>query len=191
MKTKESHMTKVLFGLACLAFILSPFVAATSHARSKEAIEIDTEVDRALRLFAEQVKGGQEILDSAKGVLIMPNVTKAVLLLGGEYGEGALRIGGKTVAYYNIASGSIGFGVGYEEKHLILIFTQDKELQHFRTSSDWTVGFDTGVTLMKGGKDYHADTFTINHPVVPFVFGQKGLIFDASIEGVKFSKMEK
>ncbi len=191
MKTKKSHMTNVFFALACLAFILSPFVATTTHAGSKTVDEINAEVDTVLKLFSQQVKGGQEILDSAKGVVIIPKVVKGVFLLGGEYGEGALRIGGKTVAYYNIAGGSIGPAVGVQQKHLILVFMQDKELQHFRTSPDWTVDFDTGVTMIKGGKEYIADTFTINHPVIAFVLGQKGLLFDASVEGVKFSKMEK
>jgi lipid-binding SYLF domain-containing protein len=191
METKKPHITNVLFALACLAFILSPLVATTSNAKSKTADEINSEVDTVLKLFSQQVKGGQEILDSAKGVLIIPNVVKGVFLLGGEYGEGALRIGGKTVAYYNIAGGSIGLGVGWEEKHIIVAFMQDKDLEHFRMSSAWTVGFETGVTMIDHGKTYHADTFTIKHPVEAFVFGQKGLLLDASVAGIKVSKMEK
>ena len=191
MKKKKSHMTNVLFALACLPFILSPFVATTSHARSLTAKEIDTEVDRALKLFAQQVKGGQKILDSAKGVLIIPNVVKAGVGLGGTYGEGALRVGGKTVAYYNIAGGSAGFEIGAEKKDLILVFMQDEALQHFRMSSDWTAGFAEGVTMIDAGKEKYDDTITIKGPVVAFVFGQKGLMADVSIEGVKFSKMEK
>ena len=191
MKTKKSYMRNVLLGLACLAFVLSPFVVTTSNAKTKTANEINTEVDTVLKLFAQQVKGGQKILDSAKGVLIIPNVVKAGVGLGGTYGEGALRIGGKTVAYYNIAGGSAGFEIGAEKKDLILVFMQDEALQHFRKSSDWTAGFDAGVTVIDTGKEKYADTITIKDPVVAFVFDKKGLMVDASIEGVKFSKMEK
>ena len=120
----------------------------------------------------------------AKGIFLSPS-------MGGEYGEGALRVGGKTVAYYNIAGGSMGFELGAEKKDLILIFNQDEALQHFRTSSDWTAGFDAGVTVIDAGKEKYADTVTIKDPVVAFVFGERGLMADASIEGVKFSKMEK
>lgn len=191
METKKLHVRNVLLGLACLAFILSPFVATTSHARTKTVKEINTEADMALNLFVHQVRGGQDILNSAKGVLIIPNVVKAGLGLGGEYGEGELRIGGKTVGYYNIAGGSMGFEIGAEKKDLILVFMQDEALRHFQAGSDWTAGFDGGVTVIDAGKEKYADTFTIKDPVVAFVFGQRGLMVDASIEGTKFSRMEK
>jgi len=84
MEIKKLYARNMMAVLACLAFILSPLVAVTSHARSKTANEINTEVDRALSLFTQQVKGGQQILDSAKGVLVIPNVVKAGLGLGGE-----------------------------------------------------------------------------------------------------------
>jgi lipid-binding SYLF domain-containing protein len=191
MKTKKSYTKNMLLAIACLAFILGPFAVTTSSARTKTAKEINTEVDRALKLFPQQVKGGQKILDSAKAVLVIPNVVKAGLGVGGEYGEGALRVGGKTVAYYNIAGGSMGFELGAEKKDLVLVFMQDEALQHFRTSSDWTAGFDAGVTVIDAGKEKYADTVTIKDPVVAFVFSERGLMVDASIEGVKFSRMGK
>ena len=191
MKTKNFYMKNMLVALAALALILSPFVVTTSYARTKTAKEINTEVDRALNLFPQQVEGGQKILDSAKAVLVIPNVVKAGLGVGGEYGEGALRVGGKTVAYYNIAGGSMGFELGAEKKDLVLVFMQDEALQHFRTSSDWTAGFDAGVTVIDAGKEKYADTVTIKDPVVAFVFSERGLMVDASIEGVKFSRMGK
>jgi lipid-binding SYLF domain-containing protein len=116
---------------------------------------------------------------------------KAGLGLGGEYGEGELRIGGKTVGYYNIAAGSMGFEIGAEKKDLILVFMQDEALRHFQAGSDWTAGFDGGVTVIDAGKDKYADTFTIKDPVVAVAFGERGLMVDASIEGTKFSRMEK
>ena len=45
-------------------------------------------------------------------MLVFPNVLKAGVGVGGEYGEGALLVGGKTGAYYNIAAASIGFQLG-------------------------------------------------------------------------------
>ncbi len=191
MEILKSHVKNVLFGLASFALILSPFVATTSYARTSTVKELNRESDRALNVFVHQVRGGQEILNSAKGVLVIPNVVKAGLGMGGEYGEGELRIGGKTVAYYNIAGGSMGFEIGAEKKDLILVFMQDGALRHFQSGSDWTAGFDGGVTVIDTGKDKYADTFTIKDPVVAFVFGEKGLMVDASIEGTKFSRMEK
>ncbi|MEA1947442.1 MAG: hypothetical protein U9N83_09100 [Thermodesulfobacteriota bacterium] len=52
-----------------------------------------------LENFNKHVKDGKEFLKSAKGVLVFPSVFKAGIGIGGEYGEGALRIGGKTVYF--------------------------------------------------------------------------------------------
>jgi len=182
----------VLFTLVgCLALSLSPFLVSTSSARSKTPHEINSEVDSALVLFSHQVRGGKELLNSAKGILVIPNMVKAGLGLGGEYGEGALRVHGKTVAYYNIAGGSIGLEIGAEKKDLVLLFMQDSALDNFRRSSNWTAGVDAAVTAIDTGKEGYTDTQAMNAPVIAFVFGQKGLMFDASIEGTKFSKMDK
>ena len=191
MDTIKLYTKVMLSVLACLALILGPFLAKTSNARTKTVDEINTQVDQALRLFEQQVKGGRDLLNSAKGVLVIPNVVKAGLVLGGEYGEGALRVGGKTVAYYNIAGGSAGFEIGAEKKDLILLFMKDEALEHFRNNSDWTAGFDEGLTFTDAGKEKYDDTMTIKGPVVAFVFAERGLMADVSIEGVKFSKMEK
>jgi hypothetical protein len=55
------------------------------------ANEIDTSVDLALEQFKKDIKGGDEFLKSAKGVLVFPSVFKAGVGVGGEYGEGALQ----------------------------------------------------------------------------------------------------
>ncbi len=191
METKKSHMRNALLALASFAVILSPFAATTSFARTKTVKEINRESDRALSVFVHRVPGGQEILNSAKGVLVIPNVVKAGLGLGGEYGEGELRVGGKTVGYYNIAGGSIGFEIGAEKKDLILVFMQDEALRHFQAGSDWSAGFDAAATAIDTSKEKYADTFTIKDPVVAFVIGERGLMADASLEGTKFSRMNK
>ena len=60
--------------------------------------------------------------DSAKGVLVFPDVIKAGFGIGGEYGEGELRVGGKMVEYYNTAAASIGFKLGGQIKSVVIIF---------------------------------------------------------------------
>ncbi len=191
MKIKRSYTAVMLLALGCLAFTLSPFFASNSSARSKTPQEINTQVDAALALFSHQYPDAQRLLNSAKGVLVIPNVVKAGLVMGGEYGEGALRVGGKTVAYYNIAGGSMGFEIGAEKKDIILFFMQDDALKHFEASSNWAAGFDGAVTFTDTGKEGYTDTETMNAPVLAFVFGERGLMLDGSIEGTKFSRMNK
>jgi len=155
------------------------------------ANEIDVNVNASLDRFVKEVKGAQEYLNAAKGVLIIPKVMQGGLIVGGEYGEGALRIGGKTVGYYNIASASLGAQIGAEQKDIIIVFMSQKVLKKFRTSKNWQAGIDAKVTVVNLGADESLDTKKFNQPIVGFVFGQKGLMAGVTIDGSKFTKMKK
>jgi len=173
-------------GLAVL--LLSVFTIDTSRAAT--AREIDVSVDVTLERFAKEVKGGQEFLNSAKGVLVFPGVFKAGFMVGGEYGEGALRIGGKTVDYYNTAAASFGLQLGAQKKSIILVFMQQNALDQFRRSEGWKVGVDGSVALVTVGAGGAVDTENIKDPIVAFAFDQKGLMANLTLEGAKITKMD-
>jgi len=183
----SKRVSTVLVFVACFTLITGVFFATISYA--KTAKEINAEVNTALKLFPQYVKGGKEFLNAAKGVLIIPNIVKAGLGVGGEYGEGAMSIGGKTVEYYSLAAGSIGFQIGAQKTNLILVFMQDEALKHFRTSSGWKAGVDGSVAFIDVGAGKSLDTVNIKDPIVAFMFGQKGLMASATIEGAKFTKL--
>lgn len=175
-----------------LAFILltASFLAANSHAKTAE--EINREANAALKLFEEQVAGGNQFLKAARGVFIMANLEKVGDgPVGGEYGQGVLRIGDKAVGYYSLTGGSFGFTFGAEKVHLILIFMQDQALNKFRESSGWKTGVDGTVTFIDKGKEKALDTNTIKDPLIGFFFGEKGLMADVTVEGAKFTKIKR
>ena len=181
------QISLILAFAACLTFVSLGFLTTTSFA--KTAKEIDAEVDSALNLFPQHIKGGKEFLNKAKAVLVIPNIIKAGFVLGGEYGEGALRIEGKTVDYYSLAAGSVGFQIGAQKTNLILVFMDEEALKNFRKSSGWKAGVDGSVAFIDVGAGKSLDTIDINHPVVAFLFGQKGLMAKATIDGSKFTKL--
>lgn len=158
---------------------------------AKTAREIDVSVDASLDRFRKEVKGAEEFLKSAKGVLVLPGVIKGGLVIGGEYGEGALRMNGNTADYYSIAAGSYGFQLGGQKKDVILVFMQDEALARFRASSGWKAGVDGSVALINLGAAASIDTAKIKEPVVGFVFNQKGLMYNLTLEGSKFTKLKK
>ena len=164
-------------------------VAVGAHAASKE--EIDAEVKEAIANFHKHTSAGKELSRKAAGMLVFPTVVKAGIGIGGEYGEGALRIGGKTVDYYSTASASIGLQLGGQQKTIILVFLQDEALKQFRDSSGWKAGVDGSVALIKVGADGAIDTTTIKDPIVGFVFSQKGLMYNLTLEGSKFTKLDR
>jgi len=172
-----------------LITIFSAFLSSNLHA--KTAKEIDASVDVAIERFYKQVKGAKEFVQASKGMLVMPNVKKGAFIIGGEYGEGALRVGGRSVDYYNTISGSIGLQIGGQSKDIILLFMTDEALKQFRASKGWEAGVDGNVALIKIGAGERADTRTLKDPIVGFVFDAKGLIADISLKGAKFSKVNK
>jgi lipid-binding SYLF domain-containing protein len=172
-----------------LITVISAFLSSNSLAKTER--EIDTSVDVAIERFHKQVKGAEEFVKTSKGMLVMPNVVKGAFIVGGEYGQGALRIGGKSVDYYNTISGSIGFQIGGQSKDIILLFMTDEALEKFRASKGWEAGVDGNVALISIGAGAQADTATLKDPIVGFVFDSKGLIADISLKGAKFSKIDK
>jgi lipid-binding SYLF domain-containing protein len=123
--------------------------------------------------------------------LVFPDVIKAGFGIGGEYGEGALRINGKTVDYYNTAAASIGLQIGAQSKTVILMFLDFKALNDFRNSDGWEVGVDGSVAVVEWGAGESIDTTNIKEPIVGFVLGNKGLMFNLTLEGSKMSKIRR
>ena len=177
-----------MFFVVCMAVIIG-ILPVCSYAAT--AAEIDVSVNASLDRFVKEVKGAQEFLNAAKGVLIIPKVMQGGLVVGAEYGEGALMVGGKTVDYYNITAASFGYQIGAQQKDIIIVFMTDKVLEKFRTSKNWQAGVDAKVTLIKVGADESLNTAKFKQPVVGFIFGQKGLMAGATIEGSKFTKLKR
>jgi lipid-binding SYLF domain-containing protein len=158
---------------------------------AKTAKEIDASVDVALERFHKQVAGAQEFAKNAKGLLVLPSVKKAAFIVGGEYGEGALRINGKTAGYYNLVSGSFGLQIGAQAKDIIIAFMTEEALTAFRASEGWEAGVDGNIALITVGAGGRVDTTTVRDPIVGFVFDVKGLMADVSLKGAKITKLDK
>ena len=182
---------KIQGSIRVLLLITVMSVFLSSNLLAKTAREIDVAVDVAIERFHKQIIGAKELIAASKGMLVMPNVIKGAFIIGGEYGEGALRVGGETVGYYNTISGSIGFQIGGEAKDIILLFMTDDAIKQFRANSGWEAGVDGNVALITIGAGERVDTTTSKDPIVGFVFDAKGLIADISLKGAKFTKLNK
>ena len=127
---KKSSKIQGAIRVFVLITIISVFLS--SNLLAKTAKEIDASVDVAIDRFYKQVKGASEFVKASKGMLVMPNVKKGAFIIGGQFGEGALRVGGKSVDYYNTVSGSIGFQIGGQSQDIILLFMTDEALKQFK-----------------------------------------------------------
>ncbi len=177
--------------VAALLLAAAAAVAAPPAARAATAAEIDIKVDAALDRFRDEVDGGARFLERAEGVLVFPDVFKAGIGIGGEYGEGALRVGGETVGYYSTASASVGFQLGAQQKTVVLVFLDAGALADFRASDGWKAGVDGSVALIEWGAGKDINTVEIDQPIVGFVFSNKGLMYNLTLEGSKFTEIER
>lgn len=152
--------------------------------------EIDASVDGAMSRLFSTVPGSQELVSKAQGVLVFPSVGKAAFIIGGAYGQGALRVGGSTVGYYSTAAASFGLQAGVQSTAVIFLFMTQDSLDKFRNSNGWSVGGDVAVTLVKVGANGQIDTRTATAPVQAIVMTNSGLMADASVAGTKVTKLD-
>ena len=184
----KGKFVSLMLVAASLVFLASFGARVLQAATAKE---IDAKVDAALDRFYKEVKGAKELIQGAKGVCTFAGVIKAGIGIGGEHGEGALRIDGKTADYYSISSASIGLQFGAQKKDVILVFMAEEALKKFRASSGWKAGVDGSVALIDIGAGKSIDTKNIKDPIVGFVVGQSGLMYNLTLEGSKISKLDK
>jgi lipid-binding SYLF domain-containing protein len=179
--------------IASLTFAVAfaTVLSAPQPAQAASATEIDTRTDAALDRFRADVGGAKRFLTDAEGVLVFPQVLKAGFGFGGEYGEGALRVKGKTVDYYSTIAGSFGFQIGAQSKTIILCFMTKAALDQFRNSEGWEVGVDGSVALVTLGVGDSVDTTNIKDPIVGFAFNNKGLMYNLTLEGSKMTRIKK
>jgi lipid-binding SYLF domain-containing protein len=171
------------------ALIIGCFLSVPADAASKEVI--DAKVSAALKELYEKSQAARDLSAKASGILVFPSVIKAGVGIGGEYGEGSLLVGGNPVGYYNVAAASIGFQLGAQSKTQVIMFMTDASLKQFRDSHGWEAGVDGSVALVEWGAGGSVDTNNIKDPVVGFIYSNKGLMYNLTLEGSKISPIEK
>lgn len=167
-----------------------PVLSACGNGINSGAAErIDARVDIALDVMTTEVPGAAELVQTARGMLVMPLITEAGFGFGGSYGRGALRINGATVDYYSAAAGSFGLQIGAQQYAHTIFFMTDETLQNFRRSSGWAVGGDVRYAVSDRGGTLGVDTTTLSDPVIAVIYGQAGLIVGATLEGTRYTRI--
>jgi len=174
-----------------LLAVLAGSLLVSGAAWAWSANKINRKVAEATDLFKEEVSGAQVFLDTAAGYLVFPRVIKVGLGFGAETGEGALMVNGAVEDYYRTTAGSFGLQAGAQAKSVVIAFMTEDSLNKFRTSSGWKAGVDGSVALIDLGVGKTIDTNNIKDPVVGFIFGSKGLMYNLTLEGSKFTKLDK
>jgi lipid-binding SYLF domain-containing protein len=179
---------RLVLGTALLA--LAACTSSDPGDPAAQRAKIDAGADAALsELYAED-PAARTLADRAKGIAIFPDIVKGGLGVGAETGDGVLQVGGQPVGYYNTTSASIGLQAGAQSYSQVLMFLTDEALAGFRDGAGWEAGVDGSVAVLEAGASGEIDTTNIAEPVVGYVFGEEGLMADATIEGSKYTKLD-
>src|SRR5216683_5388927 len=178
---------------AALALLLGLLAIPCSGSRSDAAsgAEIDASVRATLSQFFQEVWSSRELANQAVAILVFPTIVKAGFGIGGEYGEGALHIRGRTAGYYNIISASIGSQFGAQARSVIIMFMTEAALANFQRTDGWKVGVDGSIAIITVGAGGQIDTNSIRSPVIGFIFDQKGLMYNLTLEGSKITRISR
>jgi lipid-binding SYLF domain-containing protein len=158
--------------------------------RAAKRREIDSGADETLTRLYSTARGSRELADRARGILIFPRVLSAGLVVGGEYGDGVLRTGGRAAGYYRVVGGSFGWQIGAQSQAIVLMFLTQDALDRFRNSNGWTVGADATVSVAKVGASGDIDSNTVKQSVVGFALTNVGLYAGVKLDGSKITRID-
>lgn len=176
-------------GLATLAACSTTNPKVSGNPASQRA-SIDAGVGASLSKLEAQIPGSAALLRRAHGVLVFPSVVSAGFGVGGSYGQGALRAGGRSVGYYSTTALSVGLLAGADSKAIYILFMTEEALARFRASKGWTAGVDASVSVLTAGADVGIDTQTAQQPVIGYVLTNAGLMANAAFDGTKITKLD-
>lgn len=127
-----------------------------------------------------------EVFNGAKCIIVVPNMQKGGLGIGGKHGRGVAtcRNGGSwsAPAFVSVGGGSIGFQIGYSSVDLVLMVMNDKGAQAL-LSNKFQVGGDASAAAgpvgrhASTGTDWKASTAILSYSRA------KGAFAGATIEG--------
>ena len=184
MRTGRSAIYIIV--IAALALL-----AGNAPGRAGSAGEINAGVRATLDQMYRQIPGTRALAGRAAGILVFPTIVKAGIGIGGEYGEGAMRIGGRTVAYYNTVAASVGLQFGAQARSVVIMFMTPDALVGFQRIDGWKVGVDGSIAIITVGAGGSIDTNRIASPVIGFIFDNKGLMYNLTLEGSKISRISR
>jgi lipid-binding SYLF domain-containing protein len=173
--------------IAIIMLGLNVLIPAVSLAAS--ASQIDRSATQSLNTLYKNTPGAKTLGDKAVGVLVFPSIVKGGFIIAGQFGDGALRKNGKTVAYYRSLAASFGYQAGAQAFGYVLFFMDDDSLRYLENSAGFELGTGPSLVVLDAGFGKNLSTTTLQKGVYAFIFDQKGLMGGVGIQGTKITKI--
>ena len=171
--------------LVIFAVLLSSLSA--QQAWAGRAATIQEHSREALQLLLDTSPGAKALSDSAAGILVFPKIVKGGLIVGGQYGEGALYKQEALTGYYSTAAASFGLQAGLQTFGYAVFFTDEAALDYLDRSDGWEIGTAPNVVVVDKGAAASLTTTSGRETIYVFFFDQKGIMAGLTIEGSKIT----
>jgi len=184
-----TNTARRLAGLACMAAAVGwlTLVAPAAHAAS--AAELDRDSANALSSLVKSNSGARALAKDARAILVFPTIVKGGFIFGGQFGDGALRQGGKVEGYYRSIAASYGLQAGVQAFGYALFFMNDEALDYFRKSEGFEIGVGPSIVVLDQGMATALTTTTARSDVYAVFFDQKGLMAGIGLQGTKITEI--
>ncbi len=176
---------------ALLCMMCMTAIIGLNNACAASGAELDREVDSALATLFAKSESAKVLAEKAKAILVFPAITKAGFIVGGQYGQGALRENGKTVGYYSSVAASYGLQAGIQKFGYALFFMTDSAREYLDRSDGWELGVGPSIVVVDVGAAGSLTTTTAKSDVYAFFFSQKGLMAGLGLQGTKITRINK
>lgn len=189
MKTQKNKCARALLAFVLLLATLAVDASRPALSRGSSAREIDREATQSLANLFTNTPDAKVLADKAVAVLVFPRIVKGGFIIGGQFGDGALRKNGKSVAYYRSLAASYGFQAGIQAFGYVLFFMDDESVRYLNNSDGWELGVGPSLVVLDEGFGKNLSTTTLQKGVYAFIFDQTGLMAGMGIQGTKITKI--
>ena len=162
----------------------------SGRAAAASAADIERKATAALESLCARNAVAKMLGETAKAVLVFPDIVKGGLILGGQFGDGALFKAGEVAGYYRSVAVSYGLQAGAQTFGYALLFMNDAALSYLDCSGGWEVGVGPTLVVLDEGAAGSFSTTTTKDDIYAFFFDQKGLMAGLGIQGSKITRIE-
>ncbi|HVY65206.1 MAG TPA: lipid-binding SYLF domain-containing protein [Gammaproteobacteria bacterium] len=174
-----------------VALLAALAVLATTEAQARRHNDVEKLADAAhvLDVFTTDEQHGipVQILEQARGILVVPNLFRGGFVIGGRRGRGVLSIRSPSGAWSNpafvtLTGGSVGAQIGAESADLVLVFANDRSVRNIQAGK-FTVGGDASAI---GGPMGRRTSGVISGKAEVYAYmHSRGLFAGATFEGLR------
>src|ERR1041384_409874 len=182
-----SGIIRLFFAVSAVTLAINSAASSVSLAASKATIDRDAKATLD-RLYKEN-PGAKALGEKSVGVLVFPSIVKGGFIIAGQFGDGALRRNGKSVAYYRSLAASYGFQAGAQAFGYVLFFMDQDSLRYLDNSAGFELGTGPSLVVLDSGFGKNFSTTTLQKGIYAFIFNQKGLMGGVGIQGTKITKI--